>query len=165
MSDILTQVNLLLDESAAGSMLEANARLDQILDPGPDRLLDPQFTLLRLCSALLGRLLEHRDYEAWAEEDCDATDGLLREIADQAQALRPCMVAGLPDPPAGTETWARAQQLIADDPDHARCYRLAAATVQAFEDAGLTDGAHFLGLIGHVWGFTADDDYGVRLPD
>ena len=85
---ILLAVNALLDESAAGSIIEANARLDAILDPGPGQVLDPQTTLLRFTSALIGRLLAHRDYQAWDEQDREDTDGLLREITRQAHQLR-----------------------------------------------------------------------------
>jgi hypothetical protein len=153
----LAQINLLLDllldESSAGSLAEANARLEKILDPGPGFPLDPQHGLLRLTSALLARLLRDRDYEAWSAEDCDDTDGLLRELIHQAQALRPRMVAGIPDPPARAEIWARAMELTDGPGDYDdRPARLLAATVEAFTDAGLRDGQHFVNMAAHVWG-------------
>jgi hypothetical protein len=98
-------------------------------------------------------------YEAWKdpstdpgrEDECRAAAATLTgALCDVLPALRP-------------DIWARMIDLAQDNPVNAPAYRLAAATVQAFEDAGLTDGTHFLGILGHVWGFTADEDYGVRL--
>jgi hypothetical protein len=63
-----------------------------------------------------------------------------------------CMFLGVPR--RGTdEAYVRAKQLIDGDPENRRCYELLAAAVQAFEDAGLHDGSHFINMAGHVWGF------------
>ena len=109
-------------------------------------------TLLRRTSAVLANLLATPLYETWDDDARDTADQLLRELAHQAQALRPRLVAGIPDPPAGTETWARAGELLEGVPEPDRAIRLLAATVQAFEDAGLSDGSHFIAMCEHVWG-------------
>lgn len=55
--------------------------------------------LIWLACSYLHRLLKHRDYETWAEEDRDGFDGMLLELIATAYALRPKLVDGEPDCP------------------------------------------------------------------
>lgn len=140
------------------NIIETRAAYAARLDEG-----GPQFNLLSLTSAFLSNLTV-TDLGTWTETDRDDTDGLLREIIRLATEARPALVAGIPDPPAGADIWARADQLTDGnpvgerDPAADRAIRLLAATVQAFENAGLTDGSHFIGMCEHVWGIEPDSD-------
>jgi hypothetical protein len=62
-------------------------------------LLDADYDIPWLALAYLHRLDQARDFEAWAETDCDDMDGILRELIDVAFRLRAKLVDGIPDHP------------------------------------------------------------------
>lgn len=94
----------LLTGVAGEGMQGLSARYTAMFTPPDGTALSPQYEVLWLATACLQRLAEHRDYETWDEDDCDDTDGILRELLDLALRLRPRLVPGLPDLPGTGRT-------------------------------------------------------------